>query len=387
MERKSLRDNDCDDSDPGAHPRNSEANNEVDDDCDGEVDEPDILYHTVIPNGAQSAPIFHTIRMQINDQDMIDYINGGGTVYYSAHIVPLDGSHAHIQHPATGRTSAGLAFDPSTDVLHIVGAHLSSHNLLHPRTVYVVYLDLLNDLNQLLAEVTWLTTSGGSTVDPSTPFDNKRVDLALRAISEAIASDRGEVGYMGSVDLNGTRYILSYLYGNIDYATAVANTNWCVGFVKWMYDMHDGLYGVGFDTLEDYALSHYFKDPPEDDPATTSFWHNDGKSPSDDPLNGVYPDYHGAPLVPDADALSNPASGQIGDYVVHGNIGGTNHVAMFLAYNPNTETLWTIDGNVSNEVRLTDHYMPPYVEDPAINPTSREYWTAIGRVEDFMFGL
>ena len=108
-------------------------------------------------------------------------------------------------------------------------------------------------------------------------------------------------------------------------------------------------------------------------------WYNDGKGNNDDPLLGNYSNYD--------PELSNPASGKIGDYVVHGSTGGANHVGLFLAYNPQTEKLWSVEGNVSNSVQVMSRNMPPELADPAIEPDNRAYWTAIGRVTPPMFDL
>ena len=148
---------------------------------------------------------------------------------------------------------------------------------------------------QVGGESDWYYT----TTNGDTARSQARTTMLLHAFMEFNESNRGRVGYLGTVKRDGTRY------------GASKKERWCSEFYAW--SAREVLRSIG--TLDSVAdLVRYY---------------------------GVFDEYR------DADEI--PTVGRRGDYVpMH----GKTHSAMFLAWDPTTNQVWTIEGNWQNRVRI-----------------------------------
>lgn len=198
---------DCDDANAAVHPRRDElAFNGVDDNCNGPTDESEWLY-SAAGNGNTDTSFRMTLK--INSVDVRNAVPDlWVTVAYSR---LTDTSVTHTQ---TFQVTAVNWFYP-TATFTLTG--------LSPSTAYRARATLAKADGTYLGSVSHYYTT--TDVSPSwwgEPQGATRTQIVLRALKEYDESERGRVGYRGSVARDGTRY------------GASLNEKWCTEFYAWV---------------------------------------------------------------------------------------------------------------------------------------------------------
>jgi hypothetical protein len=291
---------DCDDSRASVHPGRTEVGyNGRDDNCNDMIDEPVFLYsaagadngygrftvrvklnHTQIRNAAIADTLYVKLRyFQLVDED--------GTLHTTnyVHLTHFDASHLEAHHEFD-------AFSSGT----MYAARLFFYRLEANGT----YTDIgPNNADGLDMERYYTMT------DSPNDSVHRRFLIVMKGLAEYSASEKGEVGYLGTLAVDGTRY------------GADRGENWCSEFYVWAtQDQLDGVRGI--DDAE--HLMDFFDD----------------QAP-------------GALYAPTAIPLADP-----GDYLpIDGDQDGdVSHSAMLLAYDSHKNTVWTLEGNAGNRVKV-----------------------------------
>jgi Putative metal-binding motif len=294
---------DCDDYNAAVHPFNDEiAFNGIDDNCNDVTDEPGPIY-SAAGNGNTASSFnvtFHVRHAQM--------VAAAGNLWVRLYLRNLSSSQTLVGLPMTQVTGLSAYYPYAT--VAVTG--------LAPSTVYSVFARFYAMTGGVLMQIGPESDTYYTTTDAAVPVRGmapllaeaagaQRTTMLLRAFKELDDSNRGRVGYRGSVHRDGTRY------------GASLNEKWCTEFYAWVtktYVVYPSL-----PTTVDDAID-FFSD------------------------RGAY---YGA--------TSLATVGRRADYLPSDSDGdGTlNHSTMFLAYDTSYSPpmVWTIEGNWGNRVTVS----------------------------------
>jgi hypothetical protein len=153
-----------------------------------------------------------------------------------------------------------------------------------------------------VSEPYYTTTTGFGAVEEA------RTNILLRGFKELDESNRGRVGYRGSVQADGKRY------------GASGNEKWCSEFYVWVTKPYVSYGVITFFKIKD----SYYSDPGL-------------------PLSG-----------------SSPIARR-GDYMP---VNDKNHSTMLLGVETATSTVWTLEDNSGNHVKIANRPIAGSVESP-----------------------
>jgi len=295
---------DCSDDDPAVHPRTHEiALNRIDDNCNGLVDEPTFFYEA---DGSHSRIDSIDISFRINHQ-AIFYAARSHDLEITVRPVPLSTFDTYTDRHVT-RWNITYSPNFSTGRFTLSG--------LEPGTVWAVRLffyrkdgsdlvdigpngDQIGDNTGKLVDTDWYYTM----TDSATATLHKRFQAVTRGLAEYYASQVGEVGYRGALSGDGKGY------------GAEGNEKWCSEFYVWVTrPFVDGISGTTVDDVMDFFGDHGELYPAREVRAASA----------------------GDFLAMDTDED-----------------GDKNHSGMFLAYDSDSDIVWTLEGNTKgNEVRV-----------------------------------
>jgi hypothetical protein len=286
---------DCNDRNAAVHPRRHEVTfNSVDDDCDGRTDEPEPVY----PANPYSITFYWGFWMPVRfNRDELQYAKAMSlnvrvdvhdfwdNKWFSMDVVNIKAS------------------DISSD--GVVNLWVTGPGGLYELSVYEAVAHFLNARGQEISasDPYIVMTDPYYTENPWTEdrLERARYWIVNRALYEESLSRYGEVGYRGTLRVDGTRY------------GAPSNRLWCSEFYSWTSSPN--LNGSGGKTTV-AQLKDYF--------ASYGAWYA-------------------------------PSAGQPGDYLgldTDGD-GKKNHSGMVLSQTgAQVGWQWTIEGNVSDEVRI-----------------------------------
>jgi len=231
---------DCDDFNPSVHPRQQEYDfNDIDDNCDGRVDEPQALYPSTPYRNFQNS---FEMRFRINDQSTADVWDD----------VYADVEYAKLSNSANVAVKSKIpAVRYSSGDNHYVKVLLEG---LSETTAYRARIQLYRKVipegeglqpityEKLGPSSTWYYT----TTDGESEKSQVRTKIVLKALKQYDDALRGKVGTLGTDDVNGTRYGADH------------DEWWCSEFYAWNAD--DWLYGIGSKSsvsrLRDYFASY-----------------------------------------------------------------------------------------------------------------------------------
>lgn len=202
---------DCNDANAAVHPYHEEiAFNSIDDNCLGGVDEAKAEYSAA---GNSNSLTAFAMRIIVKDTAILKAASVG--VYAEVELTPLMGSQSSsnwVRLPKTPVTGLSM-FQPYTTV-KVSG--------LTPSTVYKARVRFYRigfaDYVQVGRESDWYytTTTGFGELEAA------RTSILLRGFKELDESNRGRVGYRGTVYSDGKRY------------GASSNEKWCSEFYVWV---------------------------------------------------------------------------------------------------------------------------------------------------------
>ncbi len=300
---------DFDDLNSEVHPRRSEAPfNNVDDDCDGKVDEPSFIYS---PSGNNNTVDGFDLAIVINDAEVVEFLNKTRSLLFTDETLAVGIEYQSLA--LTGRTfsrqpqgvGAAAAFG---DTIYIT-AHLGG---LTPGRVYRARVQFYKRAVLNVAGVLTYTHEpvGGvsdwyySMTDHSSRLGQARKEIVLQGFFEFNLSEHwGEVGYGGRLAWDGTRY------------GADVGEAWCSEFYSTVASTAlKDMGALSFITpIADYFGPELFTTVTSPD------------------------DYVGQARPGDYLALDTDSDGNL------------NHSNMFLAYDRSTGVLFTLDGNADGD--------------------------------------
>lgn len=373
-----TRTGDCDGSDPAIHPRRREIyGDNKDNNCDGAIDEPQFNYSLVRPADYSPYPILHKMSVTINDLTSAFWLTYSlDKVGYRVEITDLDGSPVNgltataVLPPASSAPASLYRWYDSTNktftfLAFNVATQLEPHHLYKVR----VQLAKIADGSAIGPwSNVYYTESGGDASDTTGEKQGLRMDIALLAFHEVGESAYGSVGYRGTVDRDGWRYAHQPdgTVGDVNWTSG-----WCDMFWGWV-----AYNAVGSDFLLDLPLNNQrkgFVDPHGESSgnpwadgvhhADASYW-DDGMG-----TGGTF--YYEA-------TKSNIANGNIGDFLL-----AEGHAGLYLTTHTATGNIITVEGNVSDEIKVNEAGRPHVWPAPA----GRNFWVGIGKLNDYELGL
>jgi hypothetical protein len=384
---------DCNDTNALIHPRRAELANGLDDNCSGIVDEPMLRYRTVRPLETSLFSRVAPFEIRVTNAAARTHLETMGSIDYQLTVQALSSASA----PAVvmARTSmtltAGVTWWRFPPLLPGLPALPFPHTLvvdpvalplgLAPRAVYRFQIRLFTNAGVALGPTSdWFyAMSGGTISDPSGPLQGGRIDLVLHALDQLGDDLDGLVGKHGTTDPDGSRYTGSSLAPLHASYHVGDDLLWCDWFYHWAGAMAtDGLDGnlaanVVVDggttfwqaTMNPNNVPNAFRDPDDDGCGTELVDLN-----ADGQLGVIASgcqNYTAAEVSLDADdrsfyrndpanlyydaVQSLPSDQKPGNYQAM-----DSHAGMFLAFDPAGDggigTVWSIEGNVGNRVRV-----------------------------------
>ncbi len=294
---------DVDDSDPNVRPRRQEvAFNDIDDDGDGRIDEPTLYYSS---NGFDNTNTAFTMQVRIHD-DLPIAVYASPAWDLMARIEYQKLQNTDVTHVSTKLVSHLWSYAPysRTDV-RVTG--------LEPGTAYRARIQFRARYkwnHHLQFDIGENTTWYYTMTDSDHSMVKVRQRIVLRALYETYLSERSITGYLGTYT-DGTRY-----GGN-------PGEWWCSEFYSWVtnFDIEGMGHRSNTGSLRTFFEDHYaWAELPDDYSYLVGFY-----GPGD---------YLG--IGADEDNLK--------------------HSAMFLAYEPARDIVWSIEGNVSGRSDIGDSY-------------------------------
>ncbi|MBF0104639.1 MAG: putative metal-binding motif-containing protein [Deltaproteobacteria bacterium] len=287
--------NDCNDEDKNIYPKRGEiAFNNVDDNCNESVDEAEFFYSAL---GVNNTSRGFDLKSKINDFNIIKSKN---RLYVILYVSALS-NYSNIKESNHIKVSAA-ALSKTNPYIRINVKDMT------PGTVYRAKLRFYERLSsgtyrRIGATSSWYYTT---TLDTNVA-KYARNYAVLKGLKEFDDSHKGLVGYMGTKSPNGTRY------------HADNYELWCSEFYSWV-------------------VGDYFGD-----------FENKGTVAS---LVEAFGEYF---VSSSKHSLSNLVKfAQVGDYIPMDtdDDGKANHSAMYLAYDSQNNTVWTLEGNFDNNVQV-----------------------------------
>ncbi len=293
---------DCDDTNKYIHPRRWEDaynnSNGIDDDCDGAIDEPEPVYPSDIYRYTYTSGFWVPVRL-----NLVTLLNHAyGTLYARVRYKDLsydDGFHTGPRMKVTTISSDGIyqGFVPG----HAGGSFRAYIRFYDANDTFLASSDTFNAM-----------------LDPSSSVqrnvDWARYYIVNEAMHDLLRAQHGELGYRGTVKVDGTNY------------GAPVNGKWCSEFYAHTADLE--LDGVANLTkakdlsayFDGYILGFF-------GPRLPGGWYSgSSRAPFRDAKPGDY-----LAIYPDADAVAN-------------------HSGMVIAYDAYNDRLQTIEGNSNNDV-------------------------------------
>jgi hypothetical protein len=287
---------DCNDANGAVHPYHEEmAFNGVDDNCNSRVDEAKAEYSAA---GNGNTTTGFSMRIVVKDAAILSVTTG---LYAEVEVSRLVGSQSAanwVRRPKTAVRPVTVLYPYTT--VNVGG--------LAPSTVYQArvrfYRIAFAGYVQVGGESDWYytTTTGVGEVEEA------RTSMLLRGFKELDESNRGRVGYRGTVNSDGKRY------------GASSNEKWCSEFYVWVTKPYLNYTSTFFGLPTNVeGVIIYFK--------LRSAYHSD-----------------------EVAALSGSAPvGRRGDYMP---VRDKSHSTMLLGIDPATSTVWTLEGNSGNRVAI-----------------------------------
>jgi hypothetical protein len=294
------RGGDCNDTRSYTHPNAPElAFNLTSDDCDALIDEPELVY---FPNGNQNTKTSFSIRVRVASLDLLQQ---GSALAYDVEYADLaaSGLPARTSKRLVGTLPSDYAFDAPVTGLspaRVYRARLHFYKAT-PTTIVVLGRPMKGtSFSSLGVSSEWYysATAGDGLLEEA------RLDLLLDGFHQLSESDRGRIGYRGSVKRDGTRF------------GASPGEAWCSEFYAWL------------------ARARFFQIGGTNVGGTIwSFVLAGGWYPGSAAVSSVAERADYLPIDNDDD-------------------GDGDHSMMFLAYDATTGKAWTLEGNYGNAVRV-----------------------------------
>jgi hypothetical protein len=288
---------DCNDANAAVHPYHEEiAFNAVDDNCSGLADEAKPEY-----SAAGNANGLTSFAMTVTVKDIAIFQGGSLGLYAEVELTPLVGSQFSTNWVRRGKTAvpALSIFRPRVTV---------TVSDLTPSTVYKARLRFYrlasNHYMQVGRESDWYytTTTGYGELEAA------RTSILLRGFKELDESNRGRVGYRGTVNADGKRY------------GASGNEKWCSEFYVWVTKPY-----LNYE-------STFFGLPTNVGGVILFFQMRSA--------------YHSSAVLP----LSGRSPiARRGDYMP---VNDKGHSTMLLAIDAGRSQVWTLEGNSGNRVKV-----------------------------------
>ncbi len=315
---------DCDDTNPDVHPRQNEVfGNDIDDNCNELVDEPNFYYY---PSGFFNNTSSFKMAFAINDREVRDVQeNIFQTLKVEVEYQRLSDTSKTLR---SGKKSLDRYFSFGSFVYgETTLSRLKKTTVYRARVqfyktsafrvvpIYGPVIDREPAYKPVGAPSAWYYT----TTEGTSSISKARTKILLQGFYQYYEGNhRGLVGYRGAEDPDGTRY------------EAVRGEAWCSEFYSWVAS--HALDGMGHKNSVARLVSYF--------------------------------NTHDA-------GLSNPSLYQIKNKIKRGDYLGEdtyvdeesikNHSAMFLDYDRHTKMIWTLDGNSHG-----------YNRDPSVHTRNRK---------------
>jgi hypothetical protein len=300
---------DCNDQDASIHPRQAEfyANN-LDDNCDGRVDEPTFSYSSV---GFNTSNGFY-LHTNINDAAIINQWNTyPDQLFYSIEYQKLTNTGTSTHTPKTKVASVSVYSSHAKTRLQL--SQLSQATAYRSKVRFfkgewrLVAGQWVREFSQLGDESPWYYTYTNAAAGMALT----RTKIINTGLYQQDFSNRGFVGYRSAFALDGSYY------------GAEIGNNWCSEFYSWVAGKH----------LTDMPVFYNV-------PGAIAFFEQ----------QSAYT------------IVNSPADfigfAQPGDYLAMdtNSDGKKNHTVMFLAHDQSTGLIWTIEGNNSGKSDIGGSY-------------------------------
>ncbi len=300
-----ARADDCNDSNANVHPRHSEAAfNGVDDNCDGQIDEPTFVYPWN-PSGYVTTDTA-TVHVTINDWNTWSYrqhLNVYGQV------TAIDGSSAPVTFWLPTTWTGGTDFTFNLANLAPAKVYRIDGLQVYANDSYTIRGPHYSAVGPQAGRFYTMTQG-------TTTAQHHRTAMVLSALRELGENQLGLVGYRGTAARDGTRYGVFF-----------SSDAWCSEFYGW------NVLGAGGRVYQNTRT--YF--------ATGTVENIEAYFSQNGQLYGNT-------------VWTIPTVAEPGDYLAMDTDadGATNHSGMFLGFNAATMNVISVEGNVDDEVQVVE---------------------------------